>query len=329
MININNLGVTFNKTQILDDISFDVKKGEIVSLLGSSGCGKTTILRVIAGLQEEHEGEINIQNICVSSKNICKKDRDIGYIFQDYALFPHLSVKENIAFALFKKPKDYREKKVAELLEQFDISQHKDKQIHQLSGGQQQRVAIARAMANNPKILLLDEPFANLDAQLRYKTKMWLKNLIKKHKLSAILVTHDKKEALSISDKIGIINDKKLLQFDNVQNIYKNPINFYVANFLAEINILPNDLVKKLDINIKNNQIAVIEINQCSLSTKENDFEVEFLDISFCGDYYEAILNFKNYPTANTFLIKVKEKIQANQNYYLDINKDDIKVINS
>lgn len=327
MISLKDFGVIFEKTRILENINIEVNKGEIVSILGSSGCGKTTILRAIAGLQREHEGEICIENTCVSSKKIFQKDRAIGYIFQDYALFPHIDVKENIGFALFKMPKDKKEEKVNKLLKQFDIYEHKDKQIHQLSGGQQQRVAIARAMANNPKILLLDEPFANLDAQLRYKTKMWLKDLIKKNNLSAILVTHDKKEALSISDKIGIIHDKKLLQFDSTQNIYKKPKNFYIADFLSDINILPENLVKNLDIAINNKQIAIIDISKCKIKEEVSNFEVKLIDISYCGEEYEVIIDIKEYSTSKIFLIRAKKKIDLEKKYFLHINKEDIKVI--
>ena len=328
MLSINNLSISFNDTQILEDVNFQVKQGEIATLLGSSGCGKTTILRAIAGLQKEHEGTICIGNTCVSSKEVYTQDRQVGYIFQDYALFPHLNVEENIAFALDKLSKKDRNKRVNDLLEQFDIVSHRKKQIHQLSGGQQQRVAIARAMANKPKILLLDEPFANLDAQLRYKTKMWLKNIIKKYNLSAILVTHDKKEALSISDKIGIIHNKKLLQFDKTEIIYNKPVNYYIANFLAEINILPDIFVENLGLKIKNNQIAIIEISKCNLSNKNNLVEIEIIDKSFCGEYYEVLIKPKE--TKNNDLIMIKstlENINLEKNIYLDLLKEDVKVI--
>ncbi len=289
MVSVNNFGVVFKDTRILEDVSFEVQTGEIVTLLGQSGCGKTTILRAIAGLQREHEGAIFIDNICVSSKDVFVKNREIGYIFQDYALFPHLNVSENIGFSLFRLEKKEKDKKVDELLKRFDLEEHKYKQIHQLSGGQQQRVAIARAMANEPKLLLLDEPFANLDEGLRYKTKMWLKNLIKKNNLSAILVTHDKQEALSISDKIGVIHDKKLLQFSNTKDIYDNPKNLFVANFLSEINIIPRDILEKNNIIIKDSEIVSIKIKDCSLSNIENKYEIETQDYSFCGDYYELL----------------------------------------
>ena len=329
MLSINNLSISFNETKILEDVNFDVKQGEIVTLLGSSGCGKTTILRAIAGLQREHEGNICIGDTCVSSKEVYKQDREVGYIFQDYALFPHLSVEENIAFALDKLSKKDKNKRVDELLKQFDITAHKNKQIHQLSGGQQQRVAIARAMANKPKILLLDEPFANLDSQLRYKTKMWLKNLIKKYNLSAVLVTHDKKEALSISDKIGIINNKKLLQFDKTKDIYSKPINYYVANFLSEINILPKALIEKLELNVDERQIAVIEISKSKLSNKSDLLEVEIIDKSFCGEYYELLVkDVKSNNNDEVIMIKsTLENIDLNNKIYLDLEKEDIKII--
>lgn len=328
MVSVNNFSISFGDTKILEDINFEVQKGEIVTLLGKSGCGKTTILRSIAGLQKDHDGEICIGNTCVSSKDVYEKNREVGYIFQDYALFPHLNVEENIAFALDKLSKKDREAKVQKLLNQFDIVDHRKKQIHQLSGGQQQRVAIARAMANNPKILLLDEPFANLDSQLRYKTKMWVKNLIKKYELSAILVTHDKKEALSISDKIGIINNKKMIQFDTAKNMYNNPKNFYIANFLSEINIIPNSLLKSLNIEITENQIGIANTQDCKLSTENNGIEIEVIDYSYYGENYEVIYKLKNYEHEQNLHSQL-ENIEniSNKTLFLNISKENIKVI--
>ncbi|PHO10654.1 spermidine/putrescine ABC transporter ATP-binding protein [Malaciobacter canalis] len=328
MVSIEKFGISFNDTKILENISFDVKPGEIVTLLGSSGCGKTTILRSIAGLQKEHEGSICIGNECVSSKKVYKKDREVGYIFQDYALFPHLNVHENISFALYKLSKKKKEKRVDELLEQFNIVDHKYKQIHQLSGGQQQRVAIARAMANNPKILLLDEPFSNLDAMLRYKTKIWLKDLIKQMNLSAILVTHDKKEALSISDKIGIINDKKLIQFDSAKKMFENPNSLYVANFLCEVNELPNRYIKDIGLNIKEDKVAIIKIDECKISKDKSNCKVKILDISFCGEYYELVLNLLDYDNTDMIVKSHSiENLNINDEAFMHIDKKDIKII--
>lgn len=328
MVNVNNLSIKFNDTKILEDINFSVENGEIVTLLGQSGCGKTSILRTIAGLQREHGGNICIGDVCVSSKDVYKQDREVGYIFQDYALFPHLNVEKNISFALDKLSRKDRNKRVNELLEQFDIIPHRKKQIHQLSGGQQQRVAIARAMANKPKILLLDEPFANLDSQLRYKTKMWIKNLIKKYNLSAILVTHDKKEALSISDKIGIIHNKKLIQFDTTETIYNKPINYYVANFLSEINILPEEVSNNLKLELSDEKMAIIEISKCNISNNSSLFEVEIIDKSFCGEYYEVLIKIKSEEKDKLIMIKSSLKnIDLEKNIYLDLEEKDIRII--
>lgn len=329
MVSVNNFGIAFNNTRILEDINFDVEAGEIITLLGASGCGKTTILRAIAGLQVEHEGNICIGDTCVSSKDIFIKDREIGYIFQDYALFPHLNVSDNIGFSLFKLSKEEREEKIDSLLKQFNLEEHKYKQIHQLSGGQQQRVAIARAMANNPKILLLDEPFANLDEQLRYKTKMWLKNIIKENNLSAILVTHDKEEALSISDKIGIIHDKKLLQFSKTDEIYNNPNNFYIANFLSEINIFPKDILEENEIKVDENKIATIKIKDCTLSNIENNYEIKIEDYSFCGDYYEIIAKFVKSNEDLSIQVKVNDLsiLERSDKHYLDFESCDLKIL--
>ncbi|MGM0519660.1 MAG: ABC transporter ATP-binding protein [Campylobacterota bacterium] len=333
MISINNFSISFSKTLILEDISFDVQKGEIVTLLGKSGCGKTTVLRAIAGLQRHHEGNICIGQECVSSDNVFKQNREVGYIFQDYALFPHLNVQENIGFPLDNLTKKDKENRVDELLIQFDIKEHSKKQIHQLSGGQQQRVAIARAMANKPKILLLDEPFANLDTHLRNKTKTWLKKLIKDNDLSAILVTHDKKEALNISDKIGIINNKKLLQFDNTHEVFNNPKNFYVANFLSDINILPKEISNELGIKYNEEYIAIFKTKDCLITQekKPHIFEIDVVDKSYCGDYYEVLFKFKNLQNNNQELIQLDcvniDFIDNEHKLYLDINAQHVKTV--
>ena len=300
-LSVKEFGISFGDTEILRNISFDVKPGEIVTILGPSGCGKSTILRSIAGLETNHDGEIIINDMCVSSKssfvNIDK--RKSGYIFQDYALFPHLNVEENIGFALYKLPKKQKEARVVELLEQFDIVKHRHKQIHELSGGQQQRVAIARVIAYNPSVLLLDEPFSNLDTFLRNKTKIWLKKIIKELNLSAILVTHDQKEALSVSDKIGIIHNNKIVQFGTPQEIFNRPKNLYVAKFLGDINKLPLTLAKNILPKINETHIPIIRINDSHITTKKNNMPLMILDVSYCGDYYEVTLTYKDYKETN------------------------------
>jgi len=329
-LSVKEFGISFGDTEILKDISFDVQPGEIVTLLGPSGCGKSTILRSIAGLEREHQGEISINNLCVSSRStyVNIDERKSGYIFQDYALFPHLNVEENIGFALFKLPKRKKELRVLELLEQFDIMHHRRKQIHELSGGQQQRVAIARVIAYNPSVLLLDEPFSNLDTFLRQKTKIWLKKVIKELRLSAILVTHDQKEALSISDKIGIIHNKKIVQFGTPQEIFNKPKNLYVAKFLGDISTLPNSLIKKLKIDITEDKIAIIRINDAHLSKIQNNIPLTVLDVSYCGDYYEVLLSYENHIENNLIVrTETTNSLKVGETMYLDINPEKIMLI--
>jgi len=326
-LSVKEFGISFGSTEILKDISFEVQPGEIVTLLGPSGCGKSTILRSIAGLETNHEGEIGINNSCVSSQStyVNIDERKSGYIFQDYALFPHLNVEENIGFALYKLPKRKKELRVLELLEQFDILHHRHKQIHELSGGQQQRVAIARVIAYNPSVLLLDEPFSNLDTRLRQKTKVWLKKVIKELRLSAILVTHDQKEALSISDKIGIIHNKEIVQFGTPQEIFNQPKNLYVAEFLGDINKLPNELLQTLNIRVNQERTPIIRINDTHLSENRNDVPLTILDISYCGDYYEVLLSYENHSD-RTLIVRTNTfySLKVGETVYLDINLEKI-----
>jgi iron(III) transport system ATP-binding protein len=328
-IKVNNFGISFGNMEILKEVSFGVEEGEIVTILGPSGSGKSTILRSIASLQEKFEGEILLNETCqLSGSQKCNKE--IGYIFQDYALFPHLDVKENIGFALFNLNDIDKQRRVDELLKQFDLVEHRNKQIHELSGGQQQRVSIARTIAYNPKILLLDEPFSNLDSILRDKTKLWLKDIIKSLGLSAILVTHDKKEALSVSDKIGIIQNKTLIQFGTPQELFNHPANLYVAKFLGDINILPTSIPVSLGIPIKEEQTAVVRVTHTKVTYEETPIKMQIDKISYCGDYYELSLQFFD---NKHFFIKTNVEtnfiVNENKVIYLDLNKEDILVVNT
>lgn len=326
-IKVNNFGISFGNMEILKDVSFSVQAGEIVTILGPSGSGKSTILRSIASLQEKFEGEIFLNETCeISGSQKCNKD--IGYIFQDYALFPHLDVKENIGFALFNLSGIEKQRKVDELLKQFDLVEHRNKQIHELSGGQQQRVSIARTIAYNPKILLLDEPFSNLDSILRDKTKLWLKDIIKKLGLSAILVTHDKKEALSISDKIGILQNKTLVQFGTPQELFSNPANLYIAKFLGDINIIPTPIAQQLGVTVLEDETAIVRVNNSLLTKEETEIKLDIKQISYCGDYYELSLSFSEHKT---FFIKANVaqdfEFCDNKIIYLNISKENILVV--
>jgi len=327
-ISVKDFSISFGETSILKDISFDVKQGEIVTILGPSGCGKSTILRSIASLQEEYQGDIYINEHCLikNGKEHCHKD--IGYIFQDYALFPHLNVKENIEFALYRLSSLEKQKRVDKLLKQFDLTEHRHKQIHELSGGQQQRVSIARVLAYEPKVLLLDEPFANLDTILRHKTKVWLKKVIKDLGLSAILVTHDQKEALSMSDRIAIINNKKIEQFGTPDELFNNPSSLYIANFLNRINTLPEELIKSLGLGVEKEYVGIISVDKIEVTNDNSKIKATILDISFCGDYYELQVSLDEYEDKQ-LLVKTPclKCLDSKDSCYLDIDKNYIKVV--
>lgn len=327
-ISVKDFSIAFGNTQILEDVSLDVKQGEIVTILGPSGCGKSTILRAIASLQEDYSGEVFINEHCLLKNGKKQCHKDIGYIFQDYALFPHLNVKENIEFALYKLNKQQKQRKVDELLKQFDLVDHRHKQIHELSGGQQQRVSIARVLAYEPKVLLLDEPFANLDTILRNKTKVWLKKIIKDMGLSAILVTHDQKEALSMSDRIAIINNKKIEQFGTPKELFEKPKSLYIANFLNRINVLPRKLLEDLGAKIiSEDNVAVVSIDKIKLSDNSK-IKASIIDVSFCGDYYELNVTLDDYDNKEIIVKSCCiDCLSDDKTCYLDIDFKDIKIV--
>jgi iron(III) transport system ATP-binding protein len=219
----------------VNDVSFSVKEGEILALVGESGSGKTTVLRLIAGLEHPEKGSIILSgNKIVEGKySLPSHERKVGMVFQDYALFPHLSVLENVKFGLKEKNK---EKTAKEFLNLVGLNDDFNKYPHQLSGGQQQRVALARALAPNPKILLMDEPFSNLDAMLKDQVREEIRQIIKWTGITAIFVTHDTKDALSTADRIAILYKGLLQQIDEPKNLYEIPANPYVANFFGKLN---------------------------------------------------------------------------------------------
>ena len=329
-ISVKDYSISFGNTQILSNVSFDVKQGEIVTILGPSGCGKSTVLRSIASLQDHYDGEIFVNEHCLIQDGKRECHKDIGYIFQDYALFPHLNVKENIEFALYRLKTIEKQKRVDKLLKQFDLVEHRNKQIHELSGGQQQRVSIARVLAYEPKVLLLDEPFANLDTLLRYKTKVWLKKLIKDLGLSAILVTHDQKEALSMSDRIAIINDKKIEQFGTPKELFENPKSYYVANFLNRVNKLPKQLLLDLRNKVLKDTVGIVPIDKVIVTSDTSKIKATILDISYCGDYYELNVSLDEYENKE-IIVKTSciDCLDNDKICYLDISKDDIKIVNN
>jgi len=239
LINLENIDVSYDgKNKILENLNLKIKEGEFVSLLGPSGCGKTTTLRVVAGFIEPVGGRFMLGDEDYTKKPVHK--RNFGLVFQSYALFPHLTVEENVAFGLKMKKvkKDEINKKVAEMLEVVDMSHLAKRYPKELSGGQRQRVAIARALVIEPSLLLLDEPLSNLDAKLRLKMRVEIRKLQQKLGITTLFVTHDQEECFSISDRVAVLNNGVIEQFDTPENIYSNPSTEFVARFVGFENFI-------------------------------------------------------------------------------------------
>jgi len=238
-ITISNLMKRFGETVALDRVDLRIEAGEIFFLLGPSGCGKTTLLRSIAGFYTPDEGKILFDGEDVT--NVPPHKRNTGMMFQSYALWPHMTVGKNVAFGLEERKVDKEEtaRRVAEALASVKMEQYADRKIHQLSGGQQQRVALARALVIRPRCLLLDEPLSNLDAKLRLEMRGEIRRICKESGLTAIYVTHDQKEALSVGDRIALMDSGRIRQVGTPLEIYRKPNSRLVADFIGETNILP------------------------------------------------------------------------------------------
>lgn len=237
-VTVSGISKSFGEAAVLEDINFSVDEDEIVVLLGASGSGKTTILRIIAGLEMPDSGMVILHGKNVTS--LPARERGTGVIFQSYALFPKMNVEENIAYGLRlrRTPKKEIKETVKRLIELVHLEEHRKKYASQLSGGQQQRVAIARALAYKPEVLLFDEPFGALDAQIRVKLRREIRHLLKQIKVPAIFITHDQEEALELGDRIAVLNARRLEQIGTPFDVYNNPKTEHVATFLGAANIL-------------------------------------------------------------------------------------------
>lgn len=242
LLRVEDLSCAYDDHLIVEGVSFTVNRGEIACLLGPSGCGKTTVLRAVAGFSPIKDGEISMVNEAVSTAEYTRvpEHRQMGMVFQDYALFPHLSVFDNICFGLKGFTKAERQSRVTELLGLVRLSpEQAERYPHELSGGQQQRVALARALAPKPKLLLMDEPFSNLDTDLRTQLSLEVRDILKAQGIAAIVVTHDQQEAFAIGDKVGILADRKLQQWGAPAELYHQPVNAMVAGFVGKGELFP------------------------------------------------------------------------------------------
>jgi iron(III) transport system ATP-binding protein len=245
-INIQNISKRFTRDEgfAVQQFSLSIESGEIISLLGPSGSGKTTTLRMIAGFEQPDEGSIIIDNTLMSSTTHMTppEKRGIGMVFQDYALFPHLNIEKNVAFGIQKWSRKDRQIRVDEVLELVGLSAFKTRMPNELSGGQQQRVALARALAPQPKVILMDEPFSNLDTSLKERMRADVASILRTANVAAIFVTHDQQDAFAISDRVVVMNNGLIQQIDNPKAMYRCPSNCFVAQFIGKTNIVQGRL---------------------------------------------------------------------------------------
>ena len=241
-IKINNVSKNFEEVVAVDNINVDIARGEFFSLLGPSGCGKTTLLRILAGFEYPSSGSVFIDNLDVT--DITPNLRPTNMVFQNYAIFPHINVKRNIEFGLRKEKlsKDELDKRVQDALKMVQLEGYEDRYSNQLSGGQRQRIALARALVKQPKVLLLDEPLGALDKKLREEMQLELRNLQRSIGITFIFVTHDQEEAMTMSDRVAVMNKGKILQISPPRDLYDNPKNLFVGDFIGQINFLDTQM---------------------------------------------------------------------------------------
>lgn len=267
IVSLINVEKSFGKNKVVKSMNIEVKEGEFLTLLGPSGCGKTTTLRMIAGFEDATSGIIKVQGVRVEDKE--PFERDVNTVFQNYALFPHMTVFDNIAYGLKikKRPKDEIKKRVNEMLDLVQLKGYENRKPDALSGGQKQRVAIARALINNPKVLLLDEPLGALDLKLRKQMQVELKRLQKKLGITFVYVTHDQEEALTMSDRIAVMNEGVIEQLGTPREIYDRPLTKFVAGFIGESNIFDGKVISV------NDGIIYVETSAGTMKVKGNGFE--------------------------------------------------------
>ena len=324
-ISVQNLVKQFGDQRALDDVSFAVKEGELFTLLGPSGCGKSTTLMSIAGFQQPEAGRIAVGDetfFDASSKvAVPAEQRNLGIVFQSYAVWPHMTVFDNLAFPLKvrKLKRAAIRTRVLEILELVEMTSYEKRYPHQLSGGQQQRVALARALTYSPSVLLLDEPFSNLDAKLRERARAWVKELQHRLGLTTIFVTHDQDEALSMSDRVAVMSAGEVQQIGTPEDIYRRPANRFVAEFVGRVNLIEGIAARtddgggglvvaatgsplrlavsteqeasgRLTIAVRPEAVTLMPFDDTSVNGT-NTWDVEVGTGAFLGDHYEYEVN--------------------------------------
>ncbi|WP_315567227.1 ferric ABC transporter ATP-binding protein [Aggregatibacter aphrophilus] len=262
---LKNITKSFGKSVVIDNLDLTIKRGTMVTLLGPSGCGKTTVLRLVAGLENPTSGQIFIDGEDVTKSSI--QNRDICIVFQSYALFPHMSIGDNVGYGLRMQNvnKEERKQRIKEALELVDLAGFEDRYVDQISGGQQQRVALARALVLKPKVLLFDEPLSNLDANLRRAMREKIRELQQSLGITSLYVTHDQTEAFAVSDEVIVMNKGKIMQKAPAKELYQRPNSLFLANFMGESSILPATLQGNT-VNIGGYEVQLTNADQFNLA---------------------------------------------------------------
>ena len=353
-IKIKNVSKNFEEVVAVDNINVDIARGEFFSLLGPSGCGKTTLLRILAGFEYPTSGSVFIDNLDVT--DITPNLRPTNMVFQNYAIFPHINVKRNIEFGLRKEKlsKDELDKRVQDALKMVQLEGYEDRYSNQLSGGQRQRIALARALVKQPKVLLLDEPLGALDKKLREEMQLELRNLQRSIGITFIFVTHDQEEAMTMSDRVAVMNKGKILQISPPRDLYDNPKNLFVGDFIGQINFLDTQIVKIEGNNAKvlinklgeheiitsNNNLSQNESIVCAIrpetiiisKTNEKNSDIcikgSIVNTSFYGNMTYVYVKIEG--LSKPIMVStsdVLEGLSHNSDCYLNINLKDIRII--
>lgn len=338
ILELKNITLSFDGEKILDDISLEISDKEFVTLLGPSGCGKTTTLRIIAGFLQPDSGNVFFDGEIINTLPANK--RNVNTIFQRYALFPHLNVYDNIAFGLKVKKvrKQEIKKRVSEMLKLVNLEGFEKRSISKLSGGQQQRVAIARAVINKPKILLLDEPLAALDLKLRKDMQTELKNIQKQLGITFIFVTHDQEEALSMSDKVVVMNEGKIQHIGTPKDVYNEPVNAFVADFIGESNIIDGIMLDDFKVKIEGVELQCLDkgfnVNEeVDVVIRPEDVDIvhpekglitgEVTSVTFLGVHYEIIVDVNGFK----WMIQTTDESKVGDKVGLLIEPDAIHIM--
>ncbi len=324
-LKIDRLNVHIQNQHILKDFSLNINQGDILCLLGPSGCGKTTALKAISGLIPSEAGKIELFSKILKDgeKEVSPEHREMGFIFQDYALFPHLTVFENLAYSLKGKNKATIKEEVFKNLNLVRLNGLEKRYPHELSGGQQQRTAVARALSNKPKLLLMDEPFSNIDNQVKQKMIRELRQLFKTNNITCIFVTHSKQEAFSFADKTAILNQGKVEQLDITQRVFEQPKNEFVARFMEAGNIISgSDLPVSLFNAFKptKNKSYLLQDNGFSIGDKNEGAKGKVTDCLYIGYRYQLSI----------LLNETNISVHINSTEPFDINREvSLKYLNN